>query len=79
MSAPMSAQGSATTPAQFINCCTNYEFTKCAVQFINCANSQIAPNISALLYRYSMKGNVFVLVAARTGISSVVTIAYNAL
>ena len=35
--------GSAT-PAQFINCCAFYEFTKCAAQFINCANSQIAPN-----------------------------------
>ena len=29
---------------QFINCCAFYEFTKCAAQFINCANSQIAPN-----------------------------------
>ena len=33
-----------TTPAQFINCCAFYEFTKCAAQFLNCANSQIAPN-----------------------------------
>jgi len=26
------------------NCCAIYQFTKCAAQFINCANSQIAPN-----------------------------------
>ena len=32
------------TSAQFINCCAFYEFTKSAAQFINCANSQIAPN-----------------------------------
>ena len=43
-----SAYGS-TTPAQFINCCAFYEFTKCAAQFINCANSQIAPNNWKLL------------------------------
>ena len=39
-----------TTPARFINCCAFYEFTKCTVQFINCANSQIAPNTIKLIY-----------------------------
>jgi len=32
--------------AQFINCCAFYEFTDCAAQFINCASSQIAPNMA---------------------------------
>ena len=41
-----SSYGSSQTAQQFINCCAFYEFTKCAAQFINCANSQIAPNIS---------------------------------
>ena len=41
-----SSYGSLQTAQQFINCCAFYEFTKCAAQFINCANSQIAPNKS---------------------------------
>ena len=39
-----SSYGSSQTTQQFINCCAFYEFTKYAVQFINCANSQIASN-----------------------------------
>ena len=39
-----SSYGSSQIAQQFINCCAFYEFTKCAAQFINCANSQIAPN-----------------------------------
>ena len=44
-----------------INCYAFYEFTKCAAQFINCANSQIAPNSSTELRRY--KNCVFFLPA----------------
>ena len=39
-----SSYGSSQTAQQFINCCAFYEFTKCAAQFTNCANLQIAPN-----------------------------------
>ena len=52
-----SSYGSSQIAQQFINCCAFYEFTKCAAKFINCANSQIAPNSN--ITKYAIKtGNI---------------------
>ena len=37
----LGSQNNLQIAQQFINCCAIYQFTKCAAQFINCANSQI--------------------------------------